>query len=244
MAFGASADGTQVGSVLIANVQLEQAAPGALPTAYVNNVSTRQHVAAGCGGLTKEDVQGAFTYGCTETQQCYYELAAPLVIDTTGLAKGDSRLSGKLAAGNYNFRHITVAVNFVGTGLKDCENTGSSSCYGSGYLEYTLDHDAFQTKVTPWDGVAQIFNFGSGSINHGKGLAAERYITLPLGSADAALLGQLGMRKPEFRGRPLDGSYRFRIWDSPDLVWSRLEDVQFVLEYRYWSKITPQSTAE
>ena len=39
-------------------------------------------------------------------------------------------------------------------------------------------------------------------------------------------------------GRPLDGSYRLRIWDSPALKWNRLEDIQVILKYRYWSRLT------
>ncbi len=177
-------------------------------------------------------------------KQCFYELVAPMVIDTTGLASGNSRLAGKLAAGNFNFRHISIAVNLVGTGVYDCGSNPSQSCFASAYLDYSIDHDAFQVPVLPWDGVPQVFNFGSAGINHGKGLAAERYITVPISSADQGLLTQPGVEKPEYRGRPLDGSYRFRIWDSPSLVWNRLEDVQFVLKYRYWSRIQPQATSQ
>ena len=32
-------------------------------------------------------------------------------------------------------------------------------------------------------------------------------------------------------GRPLDGRYYLRIWDSPDLNWSALQDIQLILEY-------------
>jgi hypothetical protein len=51
------------------------------------------------------------------------------------------------------------------------------------------------------------------------------------------LISQLGIEKQEFSGRPLDGTYRLKIWDRPALVWSRVEDVQLVLKYRYWSRI-------
>ena len=85
---------------------------------------------------------------------------------------------------------------------------------------------------------AETFNFGSANINHGKALAAERYITLPVGSTDASLLAQTSITKTEFRGRPLDGAYRLRIWDDGEtLHWDRLKDVQLILNYRYWSAI-------
>jgi hypothetical protein len=239
--FAATKNGVDGGSVLIANVQIEQAPPGSLPGPYVHTTASREYISSACKSLTPEDVQKAFKYTCDKNKQCFYELAAPIVMDTGGLATGNSRLAGKLAAGNYNYRHISVAVNLVGTGVYDCTANPSQSCFASAYVDYSMDHDAFEVPVTPWDGIAQVFNFGSGHINHGKALAAERYITLPIGAADQSFLVQPGVEKPEYRGRPLDGSYRFRIWDSPFLVWNRVEDVQLVLTYRYWSKIDPQS---
>ena len=238
--FGASFEGSGHGSVAIANVQLEQGAPGALPAAYVNTGASRQYLSPECTGKTAEDVQAAFRHVCDASKQCYYELVAPIVVDTNGLATGKSRLNGKLAAGNFNFRHITLAVNLVGTGVYDCAANPSQSCFGSAFIEYTLDHDAFQAGVIGWNGNVQPFNFGSAGINHGKALAAEKYITLPIGSGDQNLLAQPGIEKPEYRGRPLDGSYRLRIWDSPYLMWNRVEDLQIVLKYRYWSRIQPQ----
>ncbi len=244
VAFGASFDGAELGSVLVANVQLEQAPPGALPGPFIFTASSLLYLAPNCTGRTAEDVQKAFRHVCDANKQCYYELVAPIVIDTKGVAEGKSRLSGKLAAGNFNFRHITLAVNLAGTGVYDCSANPSQSCFGSAFIEYTIDHDAFQAGIVSWNGDVQTFNFGSAGINHAKALAAEKYITLPIGSGDQNLLAQPGIEKPEYRGRPLDGSYRIKIWDSPYLVWNRLEDVQVILKYRYWSKIQPQPTGQ
>ncbi|MBI3204447.1 MAG: hypothetical protein HYZ29_23120 [Myxococcales bacterium] len=235
----ASHSGTP-GSVLIANLQLEQAAPGSKPTAYAHTGASRLQVTSQCSSASPESLQQAFKYACDTNKQCYYELVAPIAIDTTQLASGNSRLAGKLAAGNFNFRHITLALNLVGTGVYDCTANPSQSCFGSAFVEYSIDHDAFSVPVLPRDGIAQIFNFGSAGINHGKALAAEKYVTLPIGSGDQNLLAQPGIEKPEYRGRPLDGSYRLRIWDSPYLMWNRIEDIQLVLKYRYWSRIQPQ----
>lgn len=244
IAFGASFDGAELGSVLIANVQLEQAPPGALPGPFIFTASSLTYLAPDCTGRTAEDVQRAFRHVCNADKVCHYELVAPIVIDTKGVAEGRSRLAGKLAAGNFNFRHITLAVNLAGTGVYDCSANPSQSCFGSAFIEYTIDHDAFQAGIVGWNGDVQTFNFGSAGINHAKALAAEKYITLPMGSGDQNLLAQPGIEKPEYRGRPLDGSYRIKIWDSPYLVWNRLEDVQVILKYRYWSKIQPQPTGQ
>jgi hypothetical protein len=41
----------------------------------------------------------------------------------------------------------------------------------------------------------------------------------------------------------LDGDYVLLIKDSPSLQWNRLEDIQIVLRYNYWSptNLTPGS---
>lgn len=230
------------GSLLVANMQLERTPSTALPGPYYDVKSSRLVPSSQCSSLSGADVQAAFRYSCTPTKECFYELAAPIVLDTGSLGKGDSRLQGLLAAGNFNFRHITVAANIVGTGVYDCSSTPSQSCFAKAVVEYTLDHDAFQVGVLGWNlNEVQTFNFGSAGINRAKALAAERYITTPIGSADLGLLSQPGVEKSEYRGRPIDGAYRLKIWDTPQLRWDRVEDIQFVLRYRYWSPIAPQA---
>ena len=226
------------GSVVIANVQLERvAAAGGAPTAYVLTGLTRKYVTLDCERLSAEDFREAFRHECDTDGACYYELDRPLVINTSDLGKPTSRFNGKIASGNFNLRHMTMAVNFVGTGIRDCGDDGSMGCYGSGFTEYTVNHDAFLTRIVGYKNTAQSFNFGSAAINHGKALTTERYITVPIGNADSSTLAQPGIEKSEFRGRPLDGSYRLRIWDNGQMRWDQLEDVQLVLKYRYWSAI-------
>ena len=88
-----------------------------------------------------------------------------------------------------------------------------------------------------------MFDFGEATINHAKALTAERYITTPMSSADQALINQPGFLKPELRGRPLDGEYRLRIYDSPALRWNQIQDIQLVLNYHYWSRIASPSAS-
>jgi hypothetical protein len=236
IAFGASgSDDDALGSVAVANVQLEKSA-GGQPTPYVETTASRVSVKHNCPRSTN-DLRDLFDHHCDDANTCYYELRAPIVINTEALRSGESRLTGKLARGNFNFRHITAAVNLVGTGVRDCTSSPSSGCYGTGYLEYTLHHDATAAGILDWNGDTRMFDFGAASVEHGKALSAERYITMPIGSSDQTLLAQAGIEKQEFRGRPLDGDYKLRIWDSPALKWDRLEDIQLILKYRYWSQI-------
>ena len=73
-----------------------------------------------------------------------------------------------------------------------------------------------------------------GRIEQAKALAAERAITNPISSADRALLGDY--LRTELRGRPLDGTWRLRIYDADGFDFSRVEDVQLVLFYKYWTR--------
>jgi hypothetical protein len=242
--FSASSGGSNLGSVAIANVQLEvtpSASSG--PTAYEATGASRLILTNNCVAGTPEKFRSMFNYACTNNE-CYFELGQPILVDTTLLDMGEGKLVGKLARGNFNYRHISVAANVVGTGVSDCTSNPTPSCYGSAYLEYTLVHEAKDTPVIDYLGKAKSFDFGIAKMQRAKALAAERFITLPVGSADSSLLAQPQVTKPEFRGRPLSGSYRLRIYDQPSLVWHQIEDIQLVWTYRYWSRIARESSSK
>jgi hypothetical protein len=241
IAFGASARGDRrLGSVAIAQVQLEKAPADGKPTAYVETTANRRVTSLACP-RSPASLRSLFERRCDADQTCYYELLPDVTINTEDLRDGVSRLEGKLARGNHNFRHVNVALNLVGTGVRDCTDDPTSGCFGTGYTEYGLQHDATTAGILDWNGDTRMFDFGVAHILRGKALAAERVITMPVSSVDQALLGQPGIEKPELRGRPLDGNYRLQIMDSPSLKWDRLEDVQLVLRYRYWSRIDKSS---
>jgi len=222
-------------SVAIAQVQLELSASG-LPSPYVATSATTSVPAYNCA-LSDADFRASFTHSCDTNNNCWYDLNTPLIIDTSALNAGTSSLGAKLAAGNYNYRNIDVALNLVGTSVHTCVNDPNPNCYGSGYIQYDLGHDATRAGIIGYDGNDRFFDFGIASINHGKALAAERYLTMPLASADQQLVTQPGIQHIELSGRPLDGAYSLRIWDSPDLNWSALSDVQMIFDYQYWSNI-------
>jgi hypothetical protein len=117
----------------------------------------------------------------------------------------------------------------------DCTNTGSPDCYGSGFLQYQLTHDGTVAGVLGADGVSRTFNFGIGTIDHGKAITAERYITTPVGSADQSLISQF--EAVQFSGRPMDGVYHLRIYDTPALKFANPQDIQPILNYHYWSRV-------
>ena len=233
VAFGASQLAGAAGSVAVADVQLEQAANGQ-PTTYVETTATTMVEGLDCP-MTDDAFRAAFTHACDDNGKCHYDLAVPFLIDTSVL--DGSPLDAKLASGNYNYRQINTALNLVGTGVHNCANDPTPNCYGSGYIEYNLQHDAQNAGIVGYDGNSRVFDFGVASISGGKALAAERYITMPLSSTDQSLVSQPGIQHVEYGGRPLDGTYYLRIWDSPDLDWSALQDIQFIVNYEYWSQI-------
>jgi hypothetical protein len=237
VSFGASAPGSSFGSVAIANVQLEVAATGGTASAYVATGASRKTVSSTCPQPTSSDLRAAFERRCTG-DVCYFDLTRPVLIDTGLLSSPTASVVTKLARGNFNYRHINVALNLVGTGLRDCTTTPTADCYGSGFIEYSLEHEAERAGVLDWNGDVRFFRFGVGNIQHAKALAAERYITMPLGASDSSLISQPGIQKVELMGRPLDGAYHLRIWDTPALKWERLDDIQVVLRYRYWSRVS------
>jgi len=239
VAFGASTPAAGLGSVAIADVQLEQAANG-VPSTYVATTQTTAVQGTGCA-LSDADLRSAFTHTCDPSGRCHYDLSIPFLVDTSQLE--GSSLGAKLAGGNYNYRHVTTALNFVGTGVHSCADDPSNNCYGSGYIQYDLQHDATNAGIVGNDGNSRVFDFGVASINGGKALAAERYITVPLSSNDQSLISQAGIQHVEFGGRPLDGNYHLRVWDSPDLKWSALQDIQLILNYEYWSQIQASGNA-
>ena len=235
VAFGASNIGGGSGSVAIADVQLELAAANGQPTTYVATSSTTMVPGLNCP-MSDSDLRSSFTHNCDNTGVCSYDLSVPFIIDTTAIG-GGTPLGAKLADGNYNYRHIDLALNLVGTNVHDCANDPDPNCYSSAYVQYDLQHDGTSAGIIGYDGNSRTFDFGLASVNHGKALAAERYITMPISSDDQQLISQPGIQHIEFGGRPLDGTYYLRIWDSPDLNWSALQDVQIILDYEYWSQI-------
>jgi hypothetical protein len=149
----------------------------------------------------------------------------------------DGRLipHGGFALGNFNYRHDKLAVNVVGTGVKDCASSElSSACYANNFLQFTLHHDE-PFQVRNCDGREFHAPLFPGRIQQGKALMAERYLTNPLSSADRNLLTDYW--RTELRGRPIEGAYTLRIYDTEGLDFSKLEDVQLMMSYRYWTRL-------
>lgn len=163
-------------------------------------------------------------------QRCYRDTTIDIDADT--LQHRLLAADAGFASGNYNYRIESIAVNFVGTGLRDCTSGGDTSgCFASGNLSYSLLHQG-DFLVRNARGASYIAPIFSGRIESARALAAERYLTNPLSGADRALVE--AYVRDEFQGRPMAGTLVLRVWDDPRFAFDRLEDVQLLLNYRYW----------
>jgi hypothetical protein len=164
---------------------------------------------------------------------CFWE--GTFSINLEDIERGNLIPSGQIAIGNFNFRHNLAGVNLVGTEVTSCEDVPGASCYGNGFVEYSLLHDG-EAQIRNWEGGSLEVHMDPAFIEHGKGLAVERVVTNPPTSADMGLLDSY--MKSELKGRPMQGMYTLRIWESPSLQWDRIEDVQLVWKYHYWTRFS------
>lgn len=174
-----------------------------------------------------------FSNDCQDgTEECFWQ--TEFNVSQRDIEDGTILSQAGFARGNFNYRIEGIGLNFVGTGLRACEDvTTPQTCYGSAFVPYTLHHLG-PYSITSHDGrvfKAQLF---TGTIEHARGLGNERYLTNPLSSSDRELLGPY--IRSELQGRPLDGRYRLRVWQAPGLRFDTIEDVQVYLKYRYWTR--------
>ena len=163
---------------------------------------------------------------------CYWETS--FHISQRGIEAGHIFNQSGFARGNFNYRIDSIATNFVGTTLRDCSDSDTpSTCYGGGFIPYSLIHSGpyYVGNHRGIDFEARLF---TGQVEHARGLGIERYITNPIGDADRTLLEPY--QRVELRGRPLDGEFTLRVWEEPGMNFHAIEDVQLVLNYRYWTR--------
>jgi hypothetical protein len=175
-----------------------------------------------------------FSRGCpaeTSTSYCYWETT--FSISERSIERGEQLVQAGFARGNYNYRIDNIGVNFVGTGSRQCADSDTpSTCYSAGFIPYTIEHvGPYYTRnyLGSWYEAP----LHPGVVEHARGLAAERYLTNPMSGADQSLMS--GYMQRQLRGRPLDGTYVLRVWDGPGVNFAGIEDVQLVIDYRFWT---------
>jgi len=175
-----------------------------------------------------------FASDCRERAQthCYRQTSFDLSQRTA--ETGQLFKAAGFALGNFNYRIESLALNFVGTGLRNCGDSNlPTTCNAAGFVPYTLIHEG-PYFVRNYQGVDFLANLFAGRIERARGLATERYLTNPVSSSDQSLLE--AFVRTEFRGRPLDGSFILRVWDEDSAAFDAVQDVQIALTYRYWTR--------
>jgi hypothetical protein len=163
---------------------------------------------------------------------CYWETS--LHVSQRAIEAGQQFKHSGFARGNFNYRVDSLGLNFVGTALRACDDSEvPDACYGSGFIPFSIIHAGpyFIRNHEGRDYEAKLF---TGLIEHARGLATERYITNPMSDSDRSLMTPY--LREELQGRPLDGDYVLRVWDEEGVDFDRIEDVQLVLNYRYWTR--------
>jgi hypothetical protein len=241
--------GTRPATATVAAPMLEELELDAStePRGFSDTTETRQVVRRAC-----EDTDGSvfrreqwkrgcvklcpdgFSSDCQEKAKthCYWETS--FHVSQRAIEAGEQFVEGGFARGNFNYRLDRVGVNFVGAGTRDCTDSSTpQACYGAAYVPYSLAHlgPYYVRNHLGEDYEAHLFQ---GAIEHARGVAAERYISNPIGSSDKELLEQY--MRTELRGRPLDGTFVLRVWDESGVNFGGIEDVQLAIDYRYWTR--------
>ena len=237
-------DGTRLANFLTGNPDL----PPLLPTAFVSTTDKLTRPLPTC-----EDTDGkqfrlhgwrhgsdllcpdGFSGNCRgDNAKSFGYWQTTFNINQRDIEAGRILTNAGFARGNFNYRIDSLALNFVGTGLKKCGDTAlPTTCYSGAFVPYTLIHDG-PYYVTNYQGGTFTADLFTGRIENARGLAAERYVTNPISSADQTLLGDY-FRK-ELQGRPMDGNFTLRVWDTPGLDFNAIQDVQVILKYHYWTR--------
>jgi hypothetical protein len=132
----------------------------------------------------------------------------------------------------FNGRWDRLAVNLVGTGVKDCTLASDPlGCYGEGFIRYRLTHIG-APWVTDYDGIWRFMGLPPGVVEGGKALAAELWLDPLRDGWDTQYIGAVA--RTEFAFRPLGGEYRLELEVGPEVRLDRIERVQLLIGSNYW----------
>jgi hypothetical protein len=173
-----------------------------------------------------------FSANCSSgPEHCYREFN--FGFSQSALQNGKLLNYSGFARGNFNYRIDSLGINFVGSNIRNCEDASlPSTCYNAGFVPFSLQHNGpfFVRNRAGDDFPALLFD---GRIEHARGLALDRYFTSPISSTDRDLMTDY--MRSEFSGRPLDGNFSLRVWEDQGVDFSSIQDVQLILNYRYWT---------
>jgi hypothetical protein len=135
-------------------------------------------------------------------------------------------------ANRYNGRWDRLAINLVGTAVRDCSLASDPlGCYGEGFLRYNLRHVG-RPWVTDFAGAWRWLSLPPGNIEAGKALAAERWLEPLTDGWESSFISAIA--RSEFSMRPLGGQYELELMAGPDVILENIERVQVLVGSHYW----------
>jgi hypothetical protein len=148
------------------------------------------------------------------------------------------RYNGSLVNGpfgaRYNGRWQELAVNFVGTGVRDCTNAlDPIACGTQEYVPYNLRHVG-PASVTDFHEQWHILELPVALIEGGKGLAAEIVLDPLRDGWNTSYVSPIA--RTELELRPLGGAYELEFEVTPEIILERIERVQLLVGSSSWVK--------
>ena len=146
------------------------------------------------------------------------------------------RLNGDVANPPFqrreNVRWVSLAVNLVGTGIRNCAvATDTSECYSDSFVQYNLQQvgTAWITDYNEqWNALGQ----PNGYIEGGKALAAEQWLDPVSNGFNEPYVAAVA--RSEFTDRAFGGEYQLVLELTPDVELANLEQVQILTRSTYW----------
>ncbi|RYZ02075.1 MAG: hypothetical protein EOO73_33195 [Myxococcales bacterium] len=173
--------------------------------------------------------------------------AARTVCDATGVKVPDAarlnfgldpwaRVNGSLANepfdNRYNARWERLAMNLVGTGIRDCgASTDPQACFNEGFIRYNFRHEGI-AWITDFNGQWRALNLPPGVIEAGKALAIEAWLDPLKNGWETPYIS--ASARTELVLRPFGGTYMLELVGGPDVHLERIERIQLMAGMNYW----------
>jgi hypothetical protein len=146
------------------------------------------------------------------------------------------RLEGSIATppfvDRYNVRWGQLAVNFVGTGVKNCTLAADPpSCYTSEVIPYNVKHVG-PSWITDYNEIWRLVNTPTSTIEGAKGLAAEVFLDPLQDGWSTQYISAIA--RSEYELSPLGGSYELEFAVAPEVVLNNIERVQLMIGSTAW----------
>jgi hypothetical protein len=174
---------------------------------------------------------------CSLPETCSTAIAArptrarvPFYLDPWG--RLDDIVNNAAPSWKYNARWSKLAVNLVGTAVKDCMLAADPlTCYSQSFLRFQLRHVG-PAWVSGYDQEWHLFAVPVGQVEGAKALAIEQFLD-PLTNSWGKSYVDAAART-ELADRPLGGAYQLEIDLGPEVVLKHIERVQLLLATNYW----------